>query len=397
MKPELQSLIKEIEKQFGVGVLSPASSLKPRTYRGSGSIALDVALGGGWGRSTIVDVIGRQSSGKTLLFEMAAVEAQRVEDKDSALYDFEGTFDPKRFAALGGDLDRLFLVRAENFGVDVGPMFLEWAADMLKLQLRSNLLACIGMDSTAAMVCKAEYDIKEDKGEEAATMAYTARGMASLLRQVVGSGLVQRSDTTLFFVSQMRDNIGGRGFKGQPPADKRTGGRALPFFAASQVEVIRGDIFKADVATDAGYIEKNMEVGHETKVRVRKNKNNAKQGRVCSFDVYSEGEVIGIDRVAELAKLAVATGLIKRSGSWYEWTDPDQNVYRVQGMDALCDEMSLLDIQSNYMLSRTRSALDLQLTATALKPEILYGEEAPEDPDEEMMRLLDERARAQSE
>lgn len=382
-----------IEKEFGVGTFIPASQLKQRSYRGSGSIAVDIALGGGWGRSTIVDVIGKLSAGKTLLFEMAAVEAQKIENKASALFDFEGTFEPKRFVSLGGDLDGLMLIRAENFGAGVDPMFLEWAADMLKMQLRSGSLACIGMDSTAAMVSKAEYEIKEAKGEEQATVGHTARGMASMLRQIVGSGLVQRSDSTVFYISQMRDNISGRGFKGQPPPDKRTGGRALPFFASTQVEVLRGDVFKADVEDESGFIEKDTEVGHETKIRVRKNKNNAKQGRVCSFDVYSEGEVVGIDRTGELAKLSVLTGVVKRSGSWYDWTDGDRHILHVQGLpalkDALRDSLYTITIEQ-----QTRRALDLQLSANALPAEVLVGEEI--DPDEEMMMRLEERENATS-
>jgi recombination protein RecA len=400
VQQSIADIVAECEKAFGKGVLVPASQLKPREYRSSGSIALDIALGGGWGKSTIIDVIGKQSAGKTLLFEMAAVEAQRTENKPSVLFDFEGTHDPKRFKALGGDPAGLLLVRAENFSVEVGPMFLEWAADMLKLQLRAVTFACIGMDSTAAMVSKAEFDIKESKGEEASTMAYTARGMASVLRQLVGTGLVARSDASLFFMSQMRDNIGGRTFKGQPPADKRTGGRALPFFAASQVEVIRGDTFKADVENDNGYVEKDTEVGHETKVRVRKNKNNAKQGRVCSFKLYSEGSVVGLDRYDELAQLAILTQVVVKSGSWMTFPEGFivNGLTRMQGgKDKLRD---LLEGDPGFfgaLSGLTRQALDLQMSATAMVPEVLLGEDdgfRPQDddyrdPDEELMDRYD--------
>jgi recombination protein RecA len=370
----LDELISSIEKEFGEGTLRPASLLKPRQYRGTGSIALDIATGGGWARSSIVDVIGKQSAGKTLLFEMAAVRAQQIENLPSALFDFEGTFEPKRFAALGGDLDGLLLIRAENFRSDVGPMFIEWSADMLKAQLRSHQLACIGMDSTAAMVSKAEYDIKETKGEEQTTVAYTGRAMASLLRQVCGTGVLARSDCTVFFMSQMRDNIGGRGFKGMPPADKRTGGRALPFFASLQIEVSRGDTFTADVQNDAGFIEKDSEVGHETRIRIRKNKNNAKQGRVCSFDVYSEGDVVGIDRVGELAKLAIVTGVVQKSGTWLTFGD-----LKVQGAKQLKESL-LQDTELYAQVEvRTRTALDAQLQATALPEELVVGSEEDDD------------------
>jgi recombination protein RecA len=374
---ELDELIAQCEKEFGKGTLVVATALRPKQYRGTGSLALDIATGGGWAKGTVVDVIGKQSAGKTLLFEMAAVEAQKRYNEASALFDFEGTFDPRRFRALGGDTDGLLLIRAENFGVEVGPLFLDWAADMMKLQLASKKLAHIGMDSTAAMVTKAEYSIKEAKGEGQATVASTARGMSSLLRQIVGTGTLLRSESTVFFMSQMRDNIGGRGLRGMKPADNRTGGRALPFYAANQIEVSRGEVFTASVQDDRGYVEKDTEVGHETRIRIRKNKNNAKQGRVCTFDVYSEGDVVGIDRTAELAKLAVVSGVVKQSGSWYTWED-----MRVQGADALREWLAENAVKAAVIEMATRTALDILQSASSLPEEVVVGTDpAWDDPD----------------
>ena len=377
----------EFDKAFGVGAIRPASTLKPREYRGSGSIALDVALGGGYGKGTIVDIIGKQSAGKTLAFEMAAVTAQRVEHRPSALFDFEGTFDPRRFKMLGGDPDGLALVRAENFSDKIEGMFLEWCTDMLKVMLHKKMFATVCMDSTAAMTTYAEYRSKEDKGESKSTVAYTARGLGSLFRQVIGSGMLQRSNSTLFFISQMRDNIGGRGFKGMPPADNRTGGRGLAFFAATQLDISRGDLFKADVQQDSGYIEKDVEVGHETKVRVRKNKNNAKQGRVATFDLYSEGEVIGIDRTDELTKLAVLTGVVGKEGSYYN-IDGERVAH---GKDDLTSYLRNNVEVASAVEIKTRQSLDVQQTAQALPPEVIYGDDGEGeefDPDEDIIGRL---------
>ena len=377
MNFDLHEIFHQLTKEFGEGSITYASALKPREYRSSGSISVDMALGGGFGKSTVVDIVGKQSSGKTLLFEMAAVTAQREESRPSCLFDFEGTFDPTRFVALGGDLSGLALIRAENFGAKVGSLFLEWAADMMKQQLEHKMFACIGNDSTAAMTSKAEYAIKEEKGEEAATMAYTARGMSSVLRQVVGTGLLARSGTTLFYMSQMRDAIGVRGFKGMPPADKRTGGRALPFYAATQIEISRGETFKADL-DENGLVSKDIEIGHETKIRVRKNKNNKNQGRVASFDLYSDGEIHGIDKVGELQRLSVLAGVVKKEGNYYTVFDSEE---RLHGKDALYQRLMLADAYDD-VLYRTRQALDLEQVSTALPAETLGG---AYDPDDQMM------------
>lgn len=381
MKFDLGPIIDELNKEFGNGAIMRATALKPREYRTSGSIALDMALGGGYGKSTIVDIIGKQSAGKTLAFELAAVSAQREENKPSCLFDYEGTFDPSRFQLLGGDLDGLAIIRAENFTEKVSELFLEWAADMMKAQLRKQMFAIIGHDSTAAMVSKAEFLIKEDKGEEASTMAYTARGMSSVLRQIVGTGLLARSGTTVMYMSQMRDNIGGRGFKGMPPADKRSGGRALPFYASTQIEISRGETFTADVDTE-GVIAKDTEVGHETKIRVRKNKNNAKQGRVAAFDLYSEGEIQGIDTVGELAKLAVLTEVITKEGNYY--TLPTSPV-RYHGKPALVEALRKASSEwYDLVLKKTRAKLELTMNQTALEEEVIEGVEDDFDSDSEL-------------
>jgi recombination protein RecA len=368
MIDSLDAALAELVKQFGEGVIVPASKLPERKYRRTGSLVLDVALGGGYGHSTIVDLVGKHAAGKTLLFDMAAVTAQREENRPSCLFDFEGTHDPKRFIALGGDPSALAIVRAENFGAKVGPMFLEWVTDMLKVQLQNSMFAVIGLDSTAAMVSKAEYEIKEEKGEEAVGVGYTARGMASQLRQIVGSGLLGRSGSTIMYMSQMRDNIGGRGFRGMPPPDKRTGGRALPFFASTQLEVKRGEVYRADLEHSGMGIPK-AEVGHETKVVVRKNKLNAVQGRECGFELYNQGEVVGIDRVAEVFKLAVLTDVIQRSGSSYNIEADDRKIRGEQNcIDFLRNNTHVFSVVEDQV----RARLDLIQSENAPNlPEIL--------------------------
>lgn len=325
MTTSTKAVLAEVNEEFGEGTLIPASQLpQNREYRSSGSISVDIALGGGWSRGVIVDVVGRQAAGKTLMFDLAAVEAQRSEKKPSVIFDFEHAYDIRRFEMLGGDLSQLHVVRSENFA-DGKNMFVEWCADMLKMLLDSKKYACIGIDSTGAMVSKAEFDLKEEKGQEYVGVAYTARAMSDLLRQIVGTGLLARSGTTLFFMSQMRDNIGARVIRGMPIPDKRTGGRALPHYASVQIEVIRGETIKGNTPQ-----EKQIEYGHETKVRVRKNKCNARQGRVAMFEVYTEGELKGLDRATELTRMAVVVGVIERRGKWYMLPNGD----KLNGFDA---------------------------------------------------------------
>ena len=354
-------LLADIADQFGPGMIIRASDLRPREYRSSGSIALDMALGGGWSKNAIIDVVGKESTGKTLIFELAAVEALRSEKRLSAIFDLEHAYDVPRLLMLGGDPDKMHLIRA-----DAGKnLFAETVIDMLKVMLAGGDYACIGIDSTAAMVSKAEFDIKEAKGEEAQTVAYTARAMSSLLRQVVGTGLLARSGTTLFFMSQMRDNVGAHPFRGMPPPDKRTGGRAIRHYASVQVEILRGETITGSTPS-----EKKIEFGHETKVRVRKNKCNATQGRVAMFEIYTEGEVRGLDQVSEVTRMAIAFNVIERHGSSYKFPDGTSR----KGIDAAIEYVGADEKRYRDIRDRTVSLVDAHQDANALPSEELGDE-----------------------
>jgi recombination protein RecA len=360
--------VEEFNRQFGA-MLKPSDEVPPITYRSSGSIALDVALGGGWPRGRVIDVIGREGSGKTLLFELAAVAAQKMEGKRSVLFDFEGTFDPKRFVSLGGDPKMLDVVRAENVMDQKAPLlFGETAYDMARIIfMHSNTHACLCFDSTGAMVSKSDYEKREESIEKTGYGVETARLISDGLKLLIGTGMLARSGMTHFYISQSRDNLTQRAIRGIPPPDKPTGGRALRFYASMRVEVSKGDTLKATLEDDTtGVVDTNVEVGHVTKIRVRKNKCNSYQGRVAEFNLFTGGELQGLDRVSELATLAIYSGVAKRGGSWYEVP----NIFRVKGKEVFpkAIEDNFAEVEK---LVRTRLA------------EIMDGSSQPETEEEQ--------------
>lgn len=356
---------KEIEKKYGRGAIKSGSDIKPRQYRGTGSIALDVALGSGWPRRAIVQLCGKESSGKTLLFDMAAIEAQRVEGLRSLIFDFEGTYDKKRFSALGGDLSMLDVIDHES--VNRPMLFSEDAFDVCKALFKAESPhACICFDSTGAMVSIHQYEAKLE-GQEKQTMYSNARVMSDGLPVIGGTLFKSPSEPTIFFISQGRDNFGATAIRGIPPRDKQTGGRALPFYAITRVNVSKSDVFKGDLSDDeTGQDEKGVEVGHKTRVQVWKNKANHVQGRTAEFDVYTEGEAIGVDRIDELAQLAIYTRVVQQAGSWYEIPDLSgecREPQRFQGITKLKESLAdqelfkLIDVATRAKLAQMMDSL----------------------------------------
>jgi recombination protein RecA len=267
----------------------------------------------------------------------------------------------------------LDIIRAENVADRNAPLlFGEYGVDMAKIILRaSDNHACMLFDSTGAMISVAEYETKMEKGQEKQTMTQTARLLSDSLRVLVGSGMLSRSANgmSMFFISQLRDNVGARAMRGIPPPDKKTGGRALRFYASTQVEVSKGDVFKADVEREFGPDEKGVPVGQETKIRVRKNKCNRFQGRVATFNLFSEGERPGLDRIGELATLSVLTGVVQKSGSWFTC-----NGERLHGEDKLKAFLENDSHAFENITELTRLALARMMDNTALPAEELIDE-----------------------
>ena len=76
----LKQVINNIEKQFGKGAIMSLGEDSERPgvpMISSGSLTLDLALGGGFPRGRIVEIYGPESSGKTTLTLHAIREVQR--------------------------------------------------------------------------------------------------------------------------------------------------------------------------------------------------------------------------------------------------------------------------------------------------------------------------------
>ena len=156
----------------------------------------------------------------------------------------------------------------------------------------------IVVDSVAALVPKAEIDGEMSDQQ----MGLQARLMSKALRKLTAT--LNKSKTTMIFINQIRDKIGGFGFG---PQTTTTGGKALKFYASVRMEVKRvGSVKQGDDV-----------IGNETVVKVTKNK-VAPPFKEANFQImYGKG----ITRVGEILEMALDNDIVSKSGAWFSFGD----------------------------------------------------------------------------
>lgn len=281
--------LETIEKQFGKGSIM---KLGERTDVNvecipTGSVSLDLALGGGLPKGRIIEVYGPESSGKTTLTLHAIAEIQK-EGGTAAFIDAEHALDPSYAKKIGVDIDNLLLSQPDNG---------EQALEITETLVRSNAVDLIVVDSVAALTPRAE--IEGDMGDS--HMGLQARLMSQALRKL--TGVISRSKVTVIFINQIRMKIGV--MFGNP--ETTTGGNALKFYASVRMDIRRiSQIKQADAV-----------IGNRTRVKVVKNK-IAPPFREAEFDImYNQG----ISRSGDVLDLAVNKNIVDKSGAWFAYND----------------------------------------------------------------------------
>jgi recombination protein RecA len=281
--------MEQIEKQFGTGAIMRLGDQKHADveFIGSGTLSLDMALGGGYPKGRIIEIYGPESSGKTTLTLHAIAECQR-KGGTAAFIDAEHALDPSYARRLGVDTNNLLISQPDNG---------EQALEIVDSLVRSNAVDLIVVDSVAALTPQAE--IEGDMGDS--HMGLQARLMSQALRKL--TAIISKSKATVIFLNQIRMKIGV--MFGNP--ETTTGGNALKFYASVRLDIRR-----------TGQIKVGEEViGNRTKVKVVKNK-IAPPFRQAEFDImYNEG----ISQTGDVLDLGVTHGVVDKAGAWFAYKD----------------------------------------------------------------------------
>ena len=295
---DLQEAIDEIRQRFGEGAIMRLSEAKAMDVEviSTGSVSIDLALGGGIPKGRVIEIYGPEASGKTTVALHVIAEAQK-NGGVGAFIDAEHALDPDYAKKIGVNTDDLLISQPDSG---------EQALQILETLVRSGEVEVIVIDSVAALTPKSE--IAGEMGEF--PIGLQARLMSSALRKL--SAIVSKKKTTVIFINQIRMKIGV--IFGNP--ETTPGGLALKFYSSIRIELRKiAQLKSGDEIT-----------GNRIRAKIVKNK-VAAPFKVAEFDIYYNE---GISATADLLNAGLKEGVVSKAGSWLQY----ENSKLGQGMEA---------------------------------------------------------------
>lgn len=320
--------IARLNKKYGEGTICRASAAKGLHVQrfSTGSLVLDVALGGGYAEGRWNELVGPFSSYKTTDAQIAAGEFQaKYPDTGEVVYvDNEApSFSAEYAERCGMDLDRTQLVQTES-GEEAGDIVYERMAS-----LKSGVQLLVIVDSIAAMLPMKE--LESDMGDS--TPAAHSRLIAKFVRRVksqMKSDFLTNSPTrTILALNQRRAK-----FNSMPWADNETttGGNCLEHATDLRIKFKKGEPISKETTISGVKLKKTY--GHKVNFLIQKNKTGMTLFDKGMFTYYTrrfEGfPACHMDNAGDILPIAQAYGVIVVSGDKFKM---DGCTYNISGLN----------------------------------------------------------------
>jgi recombination protein RecA len=298
---ELAKVFSDINKKYGSDTIVLGSDIREDLLDRltTGSLAVDMALGGGWPINQWHEIIGEASNGKTALALKTIAANQKRDPEFTTVWVAAEQWVPKYAEMCGVDTSKIYVISTN---------LMEEAYEAVIRIAESKAVDCIVVDSLPALVPGAEND--KDMGEF--TVGRGALLTNTFFRKV---GMASKRSLTEherpfigLMINQWRSKIGV--MYGDPRTTPGGLGKDYAFF--TRIEV------KRDEWIEEGTGQEKRKIGQSIKVRVMKNK-SAPPSQVAVVDFYfSDGKAAKageFDFAKEILSIGILNKVITRAGS----------------------------------------------------------------------------------
>ncbi len=316
LHPKLAKWQSTLDKRLDLQSLIVQPSFKME-YINTGSTVLNLLIGGsrlpdgsfvcpGWPKGTIIEIYGRESSGKSTIALTAMGQAIAQSDNACGLYiDLEHGVRDHYAAKLGVDF-RSPTLGGSGRAIRAAPHTFEETESLVDAAAL-NGVDMIVIDSVAGLVSRREArrDISDE--EQKLGVAEIPRLMSGWMPKL--QAIIARTKSCVIFLNQTRDKIGARGFS-EEALKSTTGGNALKFWASVRMMLKPREMAKAKIWNPI--LKKSEEVPIATNIEVKniKNKVDARQGH-SGLITLRYG--IGIDELRTMMNVAEAYKIVSIS------------------------------------------------------------------------------------
>jgi len=335
---EALKVVANINKKLGANTVVLAGNTRPSQRITSGSLTLDVVLGGGWPLNRWVELVGEASHGKTALALKTIAANQKLSPDFTAVWIAAEDFDSKYAELCGVDNDRVIIVETNS---------MEDAFDAVIQFMESKAVDMVVVDSLPALVPSAE----DEKHMEEFTVGRGALITNKFFRKVASAtkrDLIESERPVLgIMINQYRMKIGVM------HGDPRTtpGGLGKDYAYSVRCEVKRDDW------CEVGTGESKRRVGQTIRVRTIKNKTFPPQQTAYLDFYFADGGAIdagSYDTGKEIVALGILNGIIERRGGWMYY-----NERKWQGaqnlIESLREELDLADEISKAVMGTIKA------------------------------------------
>lgn len=284
--------VKTIDELIKEGLLKKGNDPSLIVHRiPIGIASLDELLGGGLPLGRFTSTYGEESTGKTLLAQLAVAAVQKT-DRPFGLYmDLESSYDQKWWEQSGVDVDKLLVSK---------PATAEQAIDIMVAMIEgSKELGIVVLDSLGAMIPApmANTEKSAEDNQQPGSQAKVITLMYSKLKV-----LVDQHKIIFLSINQMRDSIGmASDLAGLP------GGRANRHYNHIILKTRR----------DGWIMEHKNRLGFNMEITSRKNKLAATpDGTAITLPFLFKSQ---IDWTQSYLDDGIKNGLIVRKGPSYAW------------------------------------------------------------------------------